>query len=499
MKFNPEIHTKQYLLQNHGLLHILSSESADFAKSELAADMEILSTQLGSTTQFYVAHNLAQHRPEWLESQASTEPDVLSLREFQGFSVAHYLAKHQPGWANHPQAKNLDILKLYANDGSTVALLSATHNAQWITNLSTSDMDIFCLPIYIDDEPDESDDLIDTLAERIVRDNPTAIHTAVLNCIDFLNLRSCLGSLIAHHVAQGHKTWFEQPIAKEMHVLKLSSSTGWSTAHVLALTQPEWLKTKEAKMDEVLRIADTDGYAVAHVIAYQQKNYCIREVWDPQYLRLSLNDFDRSGFAVAHELAKSSVQWINEAAEAFSKEYLTLTFTEKDKKSNTFRTVALVELITEISTPEVAERMLNVGAALKYSGPRLVTTAEIRVISDYGHSLIESVIEPLMRVKLAAVLYSTVVNLHKSASETIFFADADKSLWLLEISKCENTLRTEAAAINSLYERLPELTDMNCEPSDHALLKICNEREFDTIKEPVSIDEHHQSPTINVY
>jgi hypothetical protein len=69
MQFEPQIHTKEFLMENVWVALELAEYSSDFAMRELIEDHEILT--LSDKEIFTVAHKLAQHQTIWLKSKAS--------------------------------------------------------------------------------------------------------------------------------------------------------------------------------------------------------------------------------------------------------------------------------------------------------------------------------------------------------------------------------------------------------------------------------------------
>lgn len=498
MNFDPEIHTKEYLLNNKQELKQLCYTSPPFARSELAGDFDILSARV-TDSNWCVAHILANNMAMslWLDNPGSTNPDVLALKTDNGFCVAHYLAKNQPNWARSPQARNPDILQLSSADGTTVVeylLGSYSASTAWIQSLSVNDMAIFSMPY-------KAYSKVHTIAEYIAQNRPKHLSTDLLNSREFLSLPVGSGGFIAHTLASFHDTWFEQPICKDTNILKLADDDGFSTAHILASTCSKWGMKAESIPDEVLKLTDKNGLSVTHSLVRHLRDSSPKKIWHRQYLKLCTNadGQDHLGLAVAHDLAKYCEDWVNEAPEAFSKEFLTLPFIQRIPATKDLRTIYLFENMKGLSTVDIAKRMLNVGVALKYSKPTECSVVEAAAISEYGQGLVENETDPKIRVKLSAGLYSTLVNLHDSAKNHYNFTNDHSAAWLDEIYKAENTLRAEVASITDLINKLTQFTDLNCEPSDGVLLKICNERELSTVLIKSSADELAATTTMTLY
>ncbi len=89
MQFDPAIHTKSFLLENHQATFELAMRSFDFAKSNLADDIEIL--RLRDSDGLTVAHTLARFHLNWVNSDAASNIEILGLTNDSGWTVAHEL------------------------------------------------------------------------------------------------------------------------------------------------------------------------------------------------------------------------------------------------------------------------------------------------------------------------------------------------------------------------------------------------------------------------
>jgi hypothetical protein len=126
MQFDPAIHTKDFLLSNPDVAFELAEKSSEFAKSDLACDMSILSlreSDVGHVVPLGVplAHYLAQYQSDWIKSAAAADYGVLLLRNNFGVSVAHKLANYQEEWVKSDAAKNRINLQISDHDGNSVA------------------------------------------------------------------------------------------------------------------------------------------------------------------------------------------------------------------------------------------------------------------------------------------------------------------------------------------------------------------------------------------
>lgn len=145
MQFNPDLHTKDYLLNNTVDLGKLCMYSKDFALSELAQDFEILSCETKFGFSSIAALQLASISKEWGLTKAAQSLDVLNIRSNDGQSTAHRLAKNNNKWMNTDAAENYDVLKIEDNSGITVAHTFAQYQKEWMESKAANDINILSL------------------------------------------------------------------------------------------------------------------------------------------------------------------------------------------------------------------------------------------------------------------------------------------------------------------------------------------------------------------
>jgi hypothetical protein len=119
MDFNPDIHTKEFLLANTEIAFNLANYDPAFAEHPLAQDLDILS--ICQRDKLTVAHELATRSVVWARSEAAQNINVLTLCKTDGTSVAHFLAAYQLDWANTAAAQSLEVLSIAQRNGYTVA------------------------------------------------------------------------------------------------------------------------------------------------------------------------------------------------------------------------------------------------------------------------------------------------------------------------------------------------------------------------------------------
>jgi hypothetical protein len=145
MQFVPAIHTKEFLRRNTRVALNLAKNSSEFAKSDLANDFTILNLRDDDGWGWSVAHALAEHQPEWINTEAANNLDVLQLKTCSDLSVAHWLATHQPKWVNSEAAKTTSILMLRDFIGESVAHELAKNQSEWIHSEHVMDKNILLL------------------------------------------------------------------------------------------------------------------------------------------------------------------------------------------------------------------------------------------------------------------------------------------------------------------------------------------------------------------
>jgi hypothetical protein len=232
MEFNPAIHTKEFLMANTGVEFELAVYSSDFAVSELVNDAEILGWLSDDDDGNTVAHCLAKYQPQWLLSEASKDPDILCLKNNNGWSVAHILAEYQDQWLSSDAANNYDILRLADENGLTVAHCLATEQPQWLSSDAAKDHAI-------------------------------------------LQLSSKNGRTVAHILAEKQSEWIHAEATKKSNILRLTDDDGATVAHTLAEENPQWITSDAAKDPDILRLADKSGWTVAYCLVRYQSE-CIQ-------------------------------------------------------------------------------------------------------------------------------------------------------------------------------------------------------------------------------
>lgn len=513
MNFEPQIHTKQYLLDNKRILKAFAENSVDFARSQLAGDFDILTaavdvegfnSELDWTT---IGHVLAKKNAAWLENPSSQLERVLNIKDSNGWAIAHELATSQLGWASYPMSKNLDVLSITSDSSEEiVASVLAENNPTWIANLTVDDMDIFRLKwSSVPDQP---------VAKTILEHNASFLNDAVLQHPDFLSIPHETGgfsaqwkperyvSTTAHLVAEKIPAWANTASARDFNILSMRDSRNYAVAHALAYFQPQWTHTKAASLDAVLSLTDLTGLSVAQSLATHRGNQCPKRVWDPEYLYLKRDLRNWKGRTVAHDLAQASDQWVQSAKEAFQKETLLMCAEQLLGGGKPPVYVSVAEMMHSLKFEDIVIRVLQAGAALKLSCSTSTALTGATVDSELIHrivqkaaDLIDGYADPLAQLKLTIALYSTLFNFKKvvlTEPQTDLNPKFKIDQSALEAcdaqtSKLITAIEQQLDANKELIHQLGLLPDIHCEPGQEVLDKYLSKQAF------VSLDTEEAS------
>lgn len=304
--FNPDIHSKQYLKNNHNVLKQLAENSKEFLHSPLAFDKDLLEITFGDDDELITLAHLLAKKSLWARSSAAQNIEILKLQNGAGRTVAHILAETSNEWAQSKAAKNIEVLTLVDDfTDETVAGCLASNSSKWVSQLSIDDIEILKLKTYVTSP--------DIVAEELVSSSLANLSVDLVSDLRFLSIEiekpslggfNKLSSTIAHAIAEKDVlvgAFFE--IMQRNEVLKLKESNGLSVAHFLAENSQIWYSTPAASRDEILRLSLNDGTTVAHKLAIYHGDNCPKAVWSQDYLTLSRNSSTYLGITVAHDLA----------------------------------------------------------------------------------------------------------------------------------------------------------------------------------------------------
>lgn len=157
MRFSKSIHTKEFLIANPEVLEDLCRTSKAFAQSELAQDMDVLTTVCVKSFGFNetaahilpmnfdipiellcannfellkvrdmfnetVAHRIAKFRAKTLfDLDIQNNQELLLLKRHTGDTVAHFIARSFPQLFQEKLGPNYDLLAIESNSGCSVA------------------------------------------------------------------------------------------------------------------------------------------------------------------------------------------------------------------------------------------------------------------------------------------------------------------------------------------------------------------------------------------
>lgn len=215
MQFLPEIHTKEFLLEDEFALAELARNSADFAQSDLANDEEILKEQVDPLYGYTVAHLLAINVKEWALQKGAANFKILSLVDINGLTVAHHLAMDQPEWVVTESVKQKNILKIRSSLGYTVAHTLATNQKEWTMLDIAKDYEVLTL----------RSDNNTTVAALIAKTNPKWMQSEASHDIDLLTLSCDSNISVAHGLLQHPECIHHEPMFQKRVLTLFRSPT----------------------------------------------------------------------------------------------------------------------------------------------------------------------------------------------------------------------------------------------------------------------------------
>jgi hypothetical protein len=195
MRFNPKIHTKEYLLLNNYELSELCESSVAFAKSNLAFDNDILKKVVEFKSGKTAAHLLAIYQPDWDVNRLKAELyEVFKLTETSSMSVAHWLSlKKNHFWIASDANQDPDILRLTNAHGVSVALSMARNNPQWMDTEASKNIELLSMQSHLQK----------SVAHGILDHDNSIFHEPLMHK-RILTL-TCDGKLLAESFVEKHK------------------------------------------------------------------------------------------------------------------------------------------------------------------------------------------------------------------------------------------------------------------------------------------------------
>jgi hypothetical protein len=143
MIFDPDVHTREFLMQNSDIALELAKKSKEFARSDLASDRTLLAVK--DKLNRSVAQVLALSSTEWAFSATAQDFNVLKMRGMYDATVAHALATKHADWIDTDASKSREILELRDNDGDTVAHALAYYNGNWSKTEMANDIELLLM------------------------------------------------------------------------------------------------------------------------------------------------------------------------------------------------------------------------------------------------------------------------------------------------------------------------------------------------------------------
>lgn len=528
MQFIPEEHTKDFLLQNPLIAESLCKHSREFARSDLASDLEFLSMTVQANESDYdqelhessqkMAHLLARYNVAWLENAATQNIDVVKISSDTGRAVAHELASLNTDWYTTEIAKRNEVLLLAEIDGRTVAGQLAVFQEKFLRSLSADDIATLSLPI----DPNGNT----TIAEYMVNAQPKLLSRELLNSHEFLLIptkkkTSTPGGgpgirrgYLAHEVAEKVPDWLSCDSCKDVSILSLKNTIGEAVAHRLAKFQPAWIDSEESQLEEILLLSDKHDKTVLHQLAISQGKQWPRNpnAIDLSHLALSRNEpisgtIHWQKTTVAHDLARNSPQWTHHADAAFNKAVLTqnASLINTSETSNRKQLISVAEMIEDLDMSEIALRVIQTGAAFRVSGPYPAKKIDENTFTDISQivwGLIEN--EPIVEVqfKLLLALHSTMEHFKTNC---LLRRDSTKENFAADLAACEHMISHAEMDIVKCIEASPEFCesfaqfmDINCEPSRDFLSRLIAKVHFENVR-PSTSEEDTPNPSHSIY
>jgi hypothetical protein len=500
MKFDPELHTVNYLIKNEHVILKLCQDCQEFGLSDVASDKALLSHviqsvdaseygfEFNSASEWLtVAHLMAEHQRSWLDNPACDDKEILGLRDDNDYTVAHELATSRPLWFKKAATKDLEVLSWTDSlKDESVGYLLAEHNSQWVNSLTISDMDIMLLPIKSNNQDAQGS----TIAGHLASKSPSEIPLCFLNNVDFLCIKdthiiNMNYRLVGHILAEKSKKFIELPIAKTKDVLSLRNSKKESIAHEIAHSKflGNWDEAGFPMSDDILLLADENKSTVAHHLL---RNFSIskeaaQRFWTDNFLKMAESSDTVKNRTIAHLLASNYPSWVMNASEAFLPEFLFMAYETRNSKDRSKSKVSVAELLDGLSLSDKIIRCIQAGGAFLISGPNnktldFITNEQLETELDtalsFGLDYLNNQINPEVKVIAALSLYTTFEQLEHtffgrlSKSEQFTYKDAK--------SACSSyTGRLKGLLIDLIHPQMRyfERLDLNC----HAL----NERTKD--------------------
>jgi hypothetical protein len=149
MQFNPDVHTKAFLIENPLLTAQLAEHSTEFGRHPISQDVDVL--KIHDDTGWSIAHLmvLSNKQHDWLESDVLKNHDVLKIKHrHTDASVAHLLARLESWWISSSAAKSYEILSMTDDFKNSVAHVIASKHPHWANSEASKNVDLLKLRNY---------------------------------------------------------------------------------------------------------------------------------------------------------------------------------------------------------------------------------------------------------------------------------------------------------------------------------------------------------------
>lgn len=392
----------------------------------------------------------------------------------RNISVLSNLCKNSEEFQTSELAYDMDILNVTINEAGWKAVhVLATNSDKWLTDKVANDYNI--LNIAVDNK--------DTVAHFLAHYQKKWLQFNSAHDPEILKIKGNKDRTVAHSLAEYQPLWLDYPSSKDKSILAYKDIFGVSVAYYLAQYQPNWLLSQESKDRDIITMGDTEGWTVASALATFQEDWCFTdEANDKSILTLKNN----MGKAVAfHLLGHENCLSIENL---WSKEILSLEHKEKmlaehllDRYKNDFskKTFCIDENERPLSISSMACHLISQGAAFKLS--QIISLMDAQSIFDESSLKIQDINEPVIALKIAIALYSTIdlsfakitelVSLGRLNNDEKFIAYGEL------LKKCEEVI-SELVNKNTELLSYDLPVDIHCEKGNEIFIKKCSENLF---------------------
>jgi hypothetical protein len=310
------------------------------------------------------------------------------------------------------------------------------------------------------------------------------VHSDSAKNYDVLKLQNKYKRSVAHVLASKHPEWVSSDAARDYEILLLKTDNNWTVALNLAEMCPAWVHSEAAQDYSILtHTSRGQKYTVAHALAHSQKEW-MKSKASHDFKILTLKD--NAGESVALNLIEHTECLQHEPL--FDKRILSLKANGKTLAEDLIQKHCSQELM-----PQVAMKLISKGIA--YKQQNFISTGVGQAIYDQTLELIDACTDDNVSFKYLAALYSTFSHYASN-----FQNNDDKE----NIDYFESLLNRASGLIKDQIDAQPHLLnsekkfDLFCEPAQHLLVQLMNERIFRHSLDNSQHQEHEpQSPEVD--